>query len=140
MEKLPRELKFNILRCLDIDSRRHLGIFTKLKVPEYLRTELGNVFKKRVSWQHGPYWTTNICIGPRRGDSTTYRFVHSNWCKPLYMCYIHRTTAEEDCTNMERPHQYILEESMYEMKHMSTTYFKEGEVYYIYYCDGRFTA
>jgi hypothetical protein len=93
MELLPRELQYSIVRILDIDSRRHLGIFTRLKIPEYLTVELDNVMKKRVWTKHG----IMVRIGSNRGAFTTYRFlhnVHSSWI-------IHRTIGEEDGTFME---------------------------------------
>jgi hypothetical protein len=72
MDLLPRELQYSIARILDIDSRRHL-IFTRLKVPEYMKVDLDNVMKKRVWTKYG----IMVHIGSNRGALSTYRFLHS---------------------------------------------------------------
>jgi hypothetical protein len=38
--ELPREIQYMIIRKLDIDTRRSLGIFTKLRIPEMLQKKL----------------------------------------------------------------------------------------------------
>jgi len=45
MNSLPRELQYKIARALDVDSRRALGIYTKLKVPSFLAA---NIERDRV--------------------------------------------------------------------------------------------
>ncbi len=88
MELLPKELQYSI-----VNSRRHLGIFTRLKVPEFLKTELECVYKKRVCEQYG----TMVHIGSNRGGSTTYRFLH----KATDSWIAHREFGEVDGTFME---------------------------------------
>jgi len=40
---LPRDVELQIIRKLDIDSRRALGIYTKLSVPDHIKTKLMQV-------------------------------------------------------------------------------------------------
>ena len=44
MEDLPREIIYKILSKLDIDSRRALGIYTKIKTPPELEIKISNSF------------------------------------------------------------------------------------------------
>lgn len=44
---LPKELQFIIARKLDIDSRRALGIFTKLNIPQHLDRSISKVISNQ---------------------------------------------------------------------------------------------
>jgi len=45
MDILPRELQLAIIKKMDIDTRRKIGIYTKLKIPEYILSRLNNIPK-----------------------------------------------------------------------------------------------
>ena len=45
MEALPRDLQLHIVRKMDMDARRTLGIFFKLRIPDTLKQALGNIFR-----------------------------------------------------------------------------------------------
>lgn len=47
LTELPRELQYNIARKLDIDSRRALGIYTKLKVPDVIVDKINKLILNR---------------------------------------------------------------------------------------------
>lgn len=47
-EDLPRDLQLRILAASDIDTRRALGIFFRLRVPETVKDKLSAVLNKRV--------------------------------------------------------------------------------------------
>ena len=40
MDQLPKELQMMILRKLDIDARRAIGLYTKLKIPSFITNKL----------------------------------------------------------------------------------------------------
>lgn len=46
---LPKELQFIIARKLDIDSRRALGIFTKMNIPKDLASSISKVLSNRYT-------------------------------------------------------------------------------------------
>jgi hypothetical protein len=43
---LPREVVYKIISYLDIDTRQSLGIYTKLKIPNYITNKISRSFKK----------------------------------------------------------------------------------------------
>ena len=47
MDILPRELQLAIIKKMDIDTRRKIGIYTytKLKIPQYILSRLNNIPK-----------------------------------------------------------------------------------------------
>ncbi|NBO71608.1 MAG: hypothetical protein EBU66_13565 [Bacteroidetes bacterium] len=45
IKDLPIELQYKIIRFLDIDTRRILGIYTHLKVPNVLKEKIENIPK-----------------------------------------------------------------------------------------------
>jgi hypothetical protein len=47
MDSLPRELQMKIISKLDIDSRRALGVYTRLKIPLRLSDEIGRVISNK---------------------------------------------------------------------------------------------
>lgn len=47
--ELPREIQNMIIRKLDIDTRRSLGIYTKLKVPPFLEEKLKQLPKAQIT-------------------------------------------------------------------------------------------
>ncbi len=57
LSDLPKELQYTIARKLDVDSRRVLGIYTKLKIPKTLHTILSNALQI-------PRTLHNDCIVP----------------------------------------------------------------------------
>lgn len=48
MEHLPRDLKVKIISLLDMDARRKIGLFFKIKPPKHLQQLLENMCLKRV--------------------------------------------------------------------------------------------
>jgi hypothetical protein len=46
MVELPNEIQFKIIKKLDIDTRRSLGIYTKLKIPNKLLIIFNNICRK----------------------------------------------------------------------------------------------
>lgn len=56
---LPSELSFSVVRKLDIDSRRALGIYTKLKVPPSLAQDISLTFIKPMYIT--PFSTSQDC-------------------------------------------------------------------------------
>lgn len=97
MQGIPRDLQLRVLRILDIDSRRILGVITHLNVPAELRTRLGESLKTRRQWSVG---TATVELGPRRGGMPMYRLLvdaHSVWVA-------HRTASAEAGTWDEEYH------------------------------------
>jgi hypothetical protein len=50
--ELPRDVKLSIVRKMDIDTRRCIGIFSKLKVPSNLRKHLEKVLFRNMVLVH----------------------------------------------------------------------------------------
>jgi hypothetical protein len=129
LDLLPKELQYSIVRLLDIDSRRHLGIFTRLKVPEYLKAELDNVCKKtKVCIPH----CIMLSIGSNRGDSTTYTF-GCNFQLPIAghppsnNTFIrHRAIGEDDGTYLEKCYrcEYDITSNSSVWKHVLTILYR----------------
>ena len=45
MAELPREIQMKIVRMLDIDTRRSIGVYTALSVPNELKRRLDSMMK-----------------------------------------------------------------------------------------------
>jgi hypothetical protein len=52
---LPRDLQLHVVRLLDIDSRRALGIYSKLRIPTNLENKISKTFIRKLT----PYIATN---------------------------------------------------------------------------------
>ena len=52
---LPRDLQLQVVRLLDIDSRRALGIYSKLRIPTNLEKKISKNFIRKLT----PYIATN---------------------------------------------------------------------------------
>lgn len=60
--ELPRDINNFIVSKLDIDTRRHFGIYTNLKVPETLAIKISNCFNRL---KYGKY-NAVVRLGPKR--------------------------------------------------------------------------
>lgn len=59
VKSLPIELQYKIISFLDIDTRRILGLYTKLKVPQELKNKLENLPKIQSYNSYDGY----VCLG-----------------------------------------------------------------------------
>lgn len=75
--EFPRDINNYIVSKLDIDTRRLLGIYTKIKVHERLATELSDCFKHL---KYGKY-NAVVRLGPKRmvfpNDDENIDFIYS---------------------------------------------------------------
>lgn len=69
MAGLPRDVVLMILRKLDIDSRRVLGVYTRLRVPDALRTALGACMRRRCALR--------VAFGPQHRHVVMHRHLGS---------------------------------------------------------------
>ena len=64
---LPREIKINIIRYLDIDSRRALGIYVPLRIPKLLSASCETALKKPIVTNLGKHvFNVEVQLGTPR--------------------------------------------------------------------------
>lgn len=62
LSSLPRDLQMKIISKLDIDSRRALGVYTRLRVPQGLSDEIGRTLSNKPV-RMGPNEVVTLQIG-----------------------------------------------------------------------------
>jgi hypothetical protein len=75
MQDVPRDVQLKILRHLDIDSRRAIGVYCKLQIPEVLRAQLTRclvAFTTSYRTSHHRTTSTTIALGTRADLSPLY--------------------------------------------------------------------
>jgi hypothetical protein len=62
MRDIPRDIELKLVSLMNIDTRRALGIYTKLKVPLSIQTMVSQCFHKKT-YSHG---YACVRLGPQR--------------------------------------------------------------------------
>lgn len=59
---LPRDVQKRVVRLLDIDSRRAMNVYCKLRVPAKLESLITNSWKQlnHVNYGHGQFYTLYV--------------------------------------------------------------------------------
>lgn len=97
--EFPRDINNVIVSKMDIDTRRALGVYTKLKLPPQLNTAISKTFNKIKK----AYEYYQVEVGPQRnlGEETVHaytiiRFFDKN-TKDMYdyrVDYVHKDNPE----------------------------------------------
>lgn len=84
MVNFPSEIINKIISKLNIDTRRSLGIFVKLKIPEELKLKLDKVCNQQIIYQYinnyqkrGPCYIYTICLTIRKYHKNNKSYIKS---------------------------------------------------------------
>ncbi|NBO71609.1 MAG: hypothetical protein EBU66_13570 [Bacteroidetes bacterium] len=96
IKDLPIELQYKIIRLLDIDTRRILGIYTHLKVPNVLKEKIDNIPKPICYNSLYAFVNLGPIIEMKYRNRTLrrhkYKLFRWTWTNGNNMIYFSRTT------------------------------------------------
>lgn len=97
MTCLPRDIQLKVVSYMDIDTRRSLGIYARLKpLPCDFQNKLKCVLTSLKSWQAIGYsdrlqWRTFVELGCIGQEIPRYTIVKQKWYNEPYTIYMYHT-------------------------------------------------
>lgn len=75
MAELPRDVMLKIVSYMDIDTRRSLGIYTKLRVPDEIKSKLEAVLTHPTRLLFSVY--SRVSLGPIKNVNGNERYMYA---------------------------------------------------------------